>query len=275
MKTNPHESTDAPRELSHRKSWTAEQILRAVASLLYVVPSLLGLLAATPVCLSLQPILKYLGVHRNYLPVDVLQSEWSAILLRIMGVEIEIEGADNVKLDQPCLLMFKHVSQLDPLILIASSPLTARFIGKKSVFKVPVFGWVVGAFGHIPIERENLESAVESIKAAGKLVSQSGSAVAVSPEGTRSLDDSLLPFKKGPFYLAHESHVDIVPCILVGAFDRWRPRTVFPKPGKVKMVFLPAIKNDGSKSRDELSMLVRRSMEDYLAKMPAIPKSKL
>eukprot|EP00004_Rigifila_ramosa_P025242 TRINITY_DN7518_c0_g1_i1.p1 TRINITY_DN7518_c0_g1~~TRINITY_DN7518_c0_g1_i1.p1 ORF type:complete len:261 (-),score=56.45 TRINITY_DN7518_c0_g1_i1:37-819(-) len=227
---------------------------RVALALLYMPPSLGVLCALAPLRYTLQPVLRHIfKVPNNNLPSDVIQRIWTKIFLKILGVEVEVRGRQFVEPNKPCIFMMKHASNLDPFIILGASPQTVRFIGKRELFLIPLFGWAAFLYGHIPIDRNKRDDAVESLQAAGRTVHEHGRAIAISPEGTRSTNGRTKEFKKGPFYLVKESGVDIIPCACFGAYELWPPNQTLPQPGRVVLQFGPRIRNDASVSREKLA----------------------
>jgi 1-acyl-sn-glycerol-3-phosphate acyltransferase len=141
---------------------------------------------------------------------------WAKILLYISGVKIEIIGMENIVSGKPQILMANHQSDFDILICMAGIPLDFIWTAKKELFRIPVFGKAMRASGFIEIDRQDHEKAIKSLaQAAAKF--QEGISVASFPEGTRSRDGQLLPFKQGMFYLALQTGIPIVPVSIIGS----------------------------------------------------------
>ena len=141
---------------------------------------------------------------------------WAKILLSLSGVKIEIVGTENIIAGKPHILMANHQSDFDILICMAGIPVDFIWTAKKELFRIPVFGKAMRASGFIEIDRQDREKAIQSLaQAAAKL--QTGISVATFPEGTRSRDGQLLPFKQGMFYLAIQTGIPIVPVTIIGS----------------------------------------------------------
>jgi 1-acyl-sn-glycerol-3-phosphate acyltransferase len=160
---------------------------------------------------------------------------WARILLKLTGVRVELEGAQNVSAETPQIFMANHQSDFDILILLAHIPGQFRWIAKKELFKIPVFGKAMRNAGYIEIDRQNHESALKSLdEAAGKI--RDGKSVVTFPEGTRSRDGKIKQFKQGMFYLAIQSGVPIIPISIIGAREIMSKRSLMIKPGVIKMM---------------------------------------
>jgi len=115
----------------------------------------------------------------------------------------------------------------------------------------------------VPVDRADRESAIESVNAARRVLAK-GLHMVIYPEGTRSNDGRLLLFKKGPFHLAMDSGVPVIPVTLLGTFESW-PKTRFAlRPGTATVVFHPPIDPKAFADKDELMRAVRESIASVL-----------
>lgn len=136
-------------------------------------------------------------------------------------VELVVQGLDRLDLSKPYLFMSNHQSLFDIPILFAALNGRLRMVAKQELFSVPIWGPALKVSEFISIDRKDRYKAVQSLKEAGRIM-QSGINVWMAPEGTRSRDGKLLPFKKGGFMLAIETGATIVPIAIRGA-DRVIP----------------------------------------------------
>jgi 1-acyl-sn-glycerol-3-phosphate acyltransferase len=156
---------------------------------------------------------------------------WGRAILRASGTPVVTHGLDGVGWDSPQVLVCNHNSFYDVLAIAAVLPNPFSFVGKKELDSVPFFGQAWKAAGHISIDRSDRQRAVASLRQAGEKLKRERGTVILFPEGTRSRDGGLLPFKKGAFVLAVESGVPIVPAIIQGSAPiigkgRIRPGTI-------------------------------------------------
>jgi 1-acyl-sn-glycerol-3-phosphate acyltransferase len=149
--------------------------------------------------------------------------DWAATLLRASGVEVTLSGVHHLRAERAGILVANHESWFDVLVLAAHLPVSYCFVGKKELVSIPVFGPAWRACGNIPIDRHDRDAAIEALDRAGARLRQDGGVVILFPEGTRSPDGDLLPFKKGPFMLALKLGVPVIPVGLSGS------RRVMPK----------------------------------------------
>ncbi len=190
---------------------------------------------------------------------------WLAITgVRLAGVKVEIRGMDNLVPGRNYIFMSNHVSNLDPPILIPVIPGRCSVLVKKELFRLPILGIGMKMAALVPVDRSNRESAIESVNAATEVLRQ-GLHMVIYPEGTRSSDGRLLPFKKGPFHLAIDSGVPIVPVTLLGTFESW-PKTRFAlRPGNVSVVFHPPVDPAKYHDRESLMEAVREAIAGSLS----------
>ncbi len=171
---------------------------------------------------------------------------WGNALTRSAGVtEFIVEGLDRFDDGNPYLLMCNHESHLDPPTIIRSSRRPVVFLTKEELKWIPVFGWSLQQMGHIFIDRRNAERARTSIERAARQVRQ-GRCVLVFPEGTRTKDGGLLPFKKGGFVLAVKAQVPIIPMAIAGTREIFPSQSPFVRGrGPVALVAGDPIATDG------------------------------
>ncbi|MCD4674730.1 MAG: 1-acyl-sn-glycerol-3-phosphate acyltransferase [Desulfobacula sp.] len=156
------------------------------------------------------------------------------ILIRLMGIKLEVTGQDNIRSDQPYLIMGNHQSLFDIFVIPVAIPLC--FVGVEAAyhFSLPVWGYLIRKWGCIPIERNNIKKAILSLEKAKKIL-LSGMSIGILPEGHRTLTGEIGPFKKGPFHLAKSANTDILPFAINGLFNFHRKSSLILRPGKVKV----------------------------------------
>jgi len=187
-----------------------------------------------------------------------IASLWARILLILTNTRVKVIGAENVLAGKPQVFMANHQSDFDILIVLAHIPGQFRWIVKKELFNIPVFGAAMRNAGYIEIDRQHHERAMMSVDEAARKIKE-GKSVMSFPEGTRSRDGSIKPFKKGMFHLAIKSGVPIVPISIVGAKDIMPKRSLHIKPGQVTLVIDKPIDVNGYaiENRHELIERVR------------------
>ncbi|GAB4343074.1 MAG: lysophospholipid acyltransferase family protein [Candidatus Abyssubacteria bacterium] len=186
---------------------------------------------------------------------------WASLLLWTCGVRLQVRGRENLPPDGPFILMSTHNSHFDIPVLVKEVPRQFRIVAKKSLFRIPVFGWIMRVAGYVPVDRGDRTQAFASLDRAAETV-QGGMPLLVFPEGTRSPDGSLGPFKKGGFVLAAKSKAPIIPVVIDGTFHvlpKWSWRI---SPGCVSVTFGKKIETStySYETKESLMEAVRRSM---------------
>jgi 1-acyl-sn-glycerol-3-phosphate acyltransferase len=186
---------------------------------------------------------------------------WAKILLLICNIKVEIIGKENILRGKPQIFMANHQSDFDILIVLAHIPGQFRWLVKKELFHIPVFGAAMKSAGYIEIDRNNREKAMQSLDQAALRIRE-GKSIMAFPEGTRSHFGEIKHFKQGTFYLAIKSGAPIVPISIIGSGEIMPKRSLKIKPGKIKLVIDKPIdvKNIMLENRQELITIVRNTI---------------
>jgi 1-acyl-sn-glycerol-3-phosphate acyltransferase len=182
---------------------------------------------------------------------------------RLVGVKVRVVGLEKLDWRRTYIFMCNHASNLDPPIAIPVMPRRTSVLVKKELFKVPILGWAMRLADLVPVDRRNREAAISSLRFAADVL-RSGISVTIWPEGTRSPDGRLLPFKKGPFYLAMETGVPIVPITLVGTHQIWPKGEFAIHPGTATVIFHEPIDPGAYPSQEDLIEAVRERIRSGL-----------
>jgi 1-acyl-sn-glycerol-3-phosphate acyltransferase len=195
---------------------------------------------------------------------------WSAAMLRALGARVRYAGLEHAVSHVPCIYMANHQSSVDIWALVRILPPPTRFVAKRSLLRIPVMGWAMAAGGFVFIDRTDRPRAIRSLERAVERL-RAGRPVVLFPEGTRSRDGRLQSFKKGPFHLALEAGVPIVPVAISGSWKVLPPRKARIEPGPVKVEFLPPMRVDAflPDNHDGLREEVRRRLELALVAHPS------
>ena len=179
---------------------------------------------------------------------------WSRGLLKVAGVSLQVSGLEHLQPGQPYIYAANHQSAFDIFALIAALPYPVNFLAKIELFGIPFFGLAIKKMGCLPVDRSNRQAAVQSLEQAAAAVRE-GNSLIIFPEGTRSPDGTLLPFKKGGFVLAIKSGCPIVPVSLSGSRYIWPKGGGRLQPGPIKVVFGPPIPTSVYTLRDKDRLL--------------------
>jgi 1-acyl-sn-glycerol-3-phosphate acyltransferase len=173
-------------------------------------------------------------VFRSGDPSHRVASFWAWLILETCGVGVEVEGRENLVPGRTYVLASNHQSLFDTPIVFAYLPLSFRILYKKSLNRIPFLGWHLFLSGHVGVERESPTRARESLDHAAERI-RGGTSVVVFPEGTRSYDGVLRPFRKGSFRLALKAGTPIVPLSISGSHRVMKRGKVTVYPGKVRL----------------------------------------
>jgi 1-acyl-sn-glycerol-3-phosphate acyltransferase len=186
------------------------------------------------------------------------------LAFHLAGIRVVTEGVDNVPPHTACIFMANHVSNLDPPALLPRIPgRTSAFI-KRSLTKIPVLGYGLKLGDFVPVDRDGrVESAVESVAVARRVL-EKGLHITTFVEGTRSRDGRLLPFKKGPFYLAMEAGAPCVPVSIYGTESMMSKGSLRVTPGIAHIVFHPPLNPGDFATREDLMVAVRAAIASGL-----------
>jgi 1-acyl-sn-glycerol-3-phosphate acyltransferase len=182
----------------------------------------------------------------------------------LAGIRVETTGQGLVPARTACIFMANHVSNLDPPALIPRIPGRTSAFMKRSLMKIPVLGTGFRQGEFIPVDRDGrVDSAQESIAAARRLL-EKGVHITTFVEGTRSKDGRMLPFKKGPFYLAMETGAPCVPVSIYGTETIMAKGSLRIRPGTAHIVFHAPIYPSDFTSREDLLQAVRTAIASGL-----------
>jgi 1-acyl-sn-glycerol-3-phosphate acyltransferase len=192
------------------------------------------------------------------LPMWFARKAWGPWGLWIAGVDFEVEWKAPMP-EGPAIFAANHSSALDIWATVAAIPRGVRFIAKTEVFRWPVFGWYMTLGGHVPVDRRDHARAVASLSRAAQRVRE-GTSLIVFPEGTRSRDTLVHAFKKGPFVIAAQAGVPVVPLAITGAGKVTPKSLLHVHPGPIRVTFGRPVRAEEFPGRDQLLREVRRQI---------------
>ncbi len=188
---------------------------------------------------------------------------WARSILLMTGMTVSVKGLSHIDSGRSYIYMCNHQSNSDIPILLGRLPVQFRWLAKVELFRIPVLGRSMRGCGYISIDRSNRRSAIKSLNEAARIIN-GGVSVMIFPEGTRSWDGRIQPFKKGGFVLAIKSRVPVIPLVIHGA------RAIMPRgrkkvrPGAVEIEILPPVETTDYtiKDKDALMNDIREIMLD-------------
>jgi 1-acyl-sn-glycerol-3-phosphate acyltransferase len=181
---------------------------------------------------------------------------WSPSILWLAGARVDVARFPSLP-DGPLIFACNHESALDILALLKVLPRNVRFIAKRELFQIPIFGWYMRIGGHVEVDRANHAQALQSLRRAGQSV-RGGTSLIVFPEGTRSRDGRIHPFKKGPFVVAMEAGIPVVPVAISGAGRLNPKRQIAVTPGTIRIAIADPVDPRSCADRTALLVEVRR-----------------
>lgn len=163
----------------------------------------------------------------------------------ILGIDVEVAGLDRLDRHTPYVFMSNHTSFLDGPLLMTVIDRPARVIVKRFVFRIPVLGLGMRFSGYVPVDKGGTGAGRRSIVRAAQLIKEKGYSFLIYPEGQRSWDGKLQPFRRGGFFLALDTGTPIVPMSISGTFELMPRGRWFIKKGPVRIIFHEPIAVDG------------------------------
>jgi 1-acyl-sn-glycerol-3-phosphate acyltransferase len=209
----------------------------------------------------------------NRLTITIAVRNWGKSMLWAWGIKLEIEGFEKLPQDRSTIIMYNHQSSFDIFAFSAAIPFEWKAIMKKEVLSIPFVGWISKIGGHYFVSRDGSSEDTKEVK---KIVSdiKTGPSLILAPEGTRSYDGRLLPFKKGGFLIAMLAGVPVVPMLIWGGKNiKNKKEFKLNSNNTINIKFFDPIDVSllprGKKGREELENSVRDSLasevEKYLA----------
>ncbi len=194
------------------------------------------------------------------LPIWLGRKIWGPLGLWLAGAKLDVRRAPAPP-EGPVIFACNHESALDIWVMFSIVPRSFRFIAKQELFRLPVFGWYMRLGGHIPVDRSNHQRAVASLAKAGDTV-RAGTSIVVFPEGTRSRDGHVQPFKKGSFVVAKQAGVPIIPIAISGSGAVTPSHRIAVYPGPIRVAAGDPVDPSAFPDKESLLAEVRRRIVD-------------
>lgn len=204
---------------------------------------------------------------------DRAQRHWGRVILKAAGVPVTVEGGGHIVAGEPQIIASNHTSLFDILAFLAWLPVDPKFVAKKELFAIPLFGPALFAAGHVKLDRRNLQQAFGAYGVAARRIREECLLILVYPEGTRTRTGEMLPFKKGPFVLAIACQAPVVPAYVEGAFGIQPKGSIRVRPRPIRIRLGEPIPTAGLTydDREALAERVRAAMLALKAGMEAAP----
>ncbi|MFP3915699.1 MAG: lysophospholipid acyltransferase family protein [Actinomycetota bacterium] len=192
---------------------------------------------------------------------------WSGTWLAAAGVDLEVTGTENIDGRSSYVVVANHSSTLDIMACFRAIPLPIRFLAKKELFRIPLLSTAMRAIGIIEVDRQARVAIHEQINRRAQELVESGCSLIIFPEGTRSRDGTLGPFKKGAFTIALRSSLPILPVAIEGTHRAWPPGARLVRGGRVRLAIEPPIESagmgikDGGELRDRARDAIAKRLE--------------
>jgi len=177
---------------------------------------------------------------------DVLARSWGRLIISLAGARVAIEGLENIDHNKSYVFVSNHLSNLDAPYHLGLMPVGVRFLAKKELYKIPLFGATLRAVGMVETDRRaHSPEALRLINERVGYVISIKRSLMIYPEGTRSRDGELQAFKKGAFRIAIQNHMPLLPIAIAGTNKVWPHGERWWRGGQTKMVFHPPIPTAG------------------------------
>ncbi len=178
---------------------------------------------------------------------------WSKQALWIANLRVTVKGLENIDPKKTYIICANHLSLIDIPLLFAVLPFRVRFLAKRSLFYIPIFGWSLYIAGFIPVDRGVTSKARRSIERGARRIKK-GPSLIVFPEGTRSSVDGVNHFKTGAFTMAIRSSIPVLPVAIRGTFDVIPKTSLKVVPGPANVIIGKPIFTDALKMKDKESL---------------------
>ena len=196
-------------------------------------------------------------------PMHRIARFWGRSILVVSRIKVTVEGLSRIDPKRPYIYMPNHQSNFDIPVLLGHLTVQFRWLAKMELFRIPIFGHAMRKAGYISIDRNNRKSAIKSLERAAEKI-KNGVSVLIFPEGTRSQDGTIRPFKKGGFIMAIDSGVPIVPVIINGTRAIMSKGKLRVNPGQIRLLIHEPIDTSTytRETKDALMQRVRHAICD-------------
>jgi 1-acyl-sn-glycerol-3-phosphate acyltransferase len=208
--------------------------------------------------------------------IDPRKNDWPQrmlcrVTMKLAGARLIVRRAPGFDPTRTCFLLINHVNLFDPFVLYATIPQYFRGLEFESHFRIPIYGWMMKRFGNVPVPDHNRPSDLKRMWRMTQAALDSGVSLAVFPEGQRTRDGRVGPFKDGVFRMAMKFGTPIIPVSTVGAFEFNKKTGWLLRPGPITVYLHDVIetkdlrKEDFEALRDRVHEIISRPIEEALA----------
>ena len=181
------------------------------------------------VCTFLVVLALFIDPRKNDWPQRVFFRN----ILRLIGVRFEVHRSPGFDPQRTSIFICNHVNIFDPFVAYSGIPQFFRGFELESHFKIPIYGWMMGRFGNVPVPDSPSRESLETMTKRAKIALDSGVSLIAFPEAGRTRDGHVQPFKKGIFNLAHKFGIPIVPVSITGSYQFFQTGNWMLYPGKI------------------------------------------
>jgi 1-acyl-sn-glycerol-3-phosphate acyltransferase len=191
---------------------------------------------------------------------------WARSLLAVSGVTVRVHGLERISAGGSYVFVSNHLSYMDTPVMLAHIPVQFRFLAKRGLFQIPFLGQHLSRAGHIPVPREDPRAAVKTMQRAAEAIQRKKISLLIFPEGGRSHDGVLRPFKEGAAYIAIRAGVPIVPVAIIGTREVLPFGSGIVKSGTVELHILQPVDTSAValKERSRVTQELRESIREEL-----------
>ena len=186
---------------------------------------------------------------------------WARTLLAVGGVKVRVEGLQHVDSDGSYVFISNHLSYMDTPVALAHIPVQFRFLAKRGLFQIPFLGTHLSRAGHVAVPRGDARASVKTMQRAAEVIKEKRVSLLIFPEGGRSHDGHLRPFKEGGAYIAIKAGVPLVPMVMIGTRDVLPYGAAVVRSGEVSLRILRPIETS------KLTLKERGTMTDRIREM--------
>jgi len=211
----------------------------------------------------LAPPLILISFFSSATAVYRIERLWAVLVSKFFGITSSIKGRENITPGTSYIITPNHQSHAEILALLTALPVKFRWVVKKELLNVPLFGHALARTGAISIDRSNREKSIKSLQDAAEKL-KDGWSVLIYPEGTRTPDGNIHEFKKGAFMMAIQTSIPILPVTCNGAYKVMPRNTLAITPGHIEIVVGTPFSVQGL-AVDDCDELMKKTREEVIS----------